>query len=77
MLTPDNKTEVIVVGAGPAGISCDEFEKRGIDVQYLTMSSDDPALKEDYSQEAKTFLVEQFIPNRQKKSFQILKLKLL
>ncbi len=28
---------------------CDEFEKRGIDVSYYTMSPDDPALSEEYS----------------------------
>ncbi len=37
---------------------CDEFEKRGIDVQYLTMSSDDPALKEDYSHVKAVFIGE-------------------
>ena len=28
---------------------CDEFEKRGIDIEYWTMSPDDPALSEKYS----------------------------
>ena len=28
---------------------CDEFEKRGIDAEYWTMSEDDPALSEEYT----------------------------
>ncbi len=28
---------------------CDEFERLGVDVEYRTMSEDDPALSEDYS----------------------------
>ena len=27
---------------------CDEFEKRGVEVHYWTMSNDDPALQKDY-----------------------------
>ena len=28
---------------------CDEFEKRGIDLLYLTQSDDDPALSQKYN----------------------------
>ena len=37
---------------------CDEFEKRGIDVQYWTMSVDDPALSENYNHIKSTFIGE-------------------
>ncbi|MCR5650008.1 MAG: CDP-glycerol glycerophosphotransferase family protein [Lachnospiraceae bacterium] len=37
---------------------CDEFEKRGIDVEYWTMSEDDPALKTEYSHVKASFIGE-------------------
>ncbi len=37
---------------------CDEFERRAIDVEYWTMSEDDPALKEDYSHVKPSFIGE-------------------
>lgn len=37
---------------------CDEFERRAIDVEYWTMSEDDPALKESYSHVKPSFIGE-------------------
>ena len=37
---------------------CDEFEKRGIDVEYWTMSEDDPALSEKYEHVLAKFIGE-------------------
>ncbi len=37
---------------------CDEFEKRGIDIQYWTMSEDDPALLEKYDHVKTLFIGE-------------------
>ncbi len=37
---------------------CDEFEKRGVDVEYWTMSEDDPALSEGYSHVSAKFIGE-------------------
>ena len=37
---------------------CDEFEKRGVDVQYWTMSPDDPALSEEYDHVKTVFIGE-------------------
>ena len=37
---------------------CDEFEKRGIDIEYWTMSPDDPALSENYSHVTAKFIGE-------------------
>ncbi len=37
---------------------CDEFEKRGVDVQYWTMSEDDPALSEKYDHVKTQFIGE-------------------
>ncbi len=37
---------------------CDEFEKRGIDVQYWTMSEDDPAFSESYEHVSAKFIGE-------------------
>ena len=37
---------------------CDEFEKRGIDVEYWTMSEDDPALSEKYEHVSAKFIGE-------------------
>ncbi|MCR5686434.1 MAG: CDP-glycerol glycerophosphotransferase family protein [Lachnospiraceae bacterium] len=37
---------------------CDEFEKRGIDAEYWTMSEDDPAFSESYSHVRASFIGE-------------------
>lgn len=37
---------------------CDEFEKRGVDIQYWTMSPDDPVLSSDYDHVKGTFIGE-------------------
>ena len=37
---------------------CDEFERRNIDVEYWTMSEDDPALKEEYTHVKPSFIGE-------------------
>ncbi len=37
---------------------CDEFEKRGVDVQYWTMSEDDPAFLEEYTNVKTMFIGE-------------------
>ncbi len=37
---------------------CDEFEKRGVDVEYWTMSEDDPALKAEYKHVSAKFIGE-------------------
>ncbi|MBQ7464356.1 MAG: CDP-glycerol glycerophosphotransferase family protein [Lachnospiraceae bacterium] len=37
---------------------CDEFEKRGIDVEYWTMSPDDPALSQEYTHVKSSFIGE-------------------